>query len=147
MNRMPFAALLLAVVPGCSSFEREWEEAGNSLGIEDALQGRWQGTWKSDVNGHSGSLRCIITKEADGHYKASYHATYGWNLSFRYAVSMSMEMEGSGSKFQGSANLGWFAGGEYHYEGTSTSDQFTSTYQSKSDHGKFEMVRIVARKS
>ena len=141
------AVFLLAVVPGCASFEREWEAAGKSLGSEDALQGRWQGTWKSDVSGHTGSLRCIITKEAGGHYRANYHATYGWALSFRYAVSMSVEMEGSASRFQGTADLGWLAGGEYHYEGTSTANQFTSTYRSKSDHGKFEMVRADAPKS
>ena len=30
------------------------------------LQGRWQGTWLSDVNQHTGALRCVVTQQGDG---------------------------------------------------------------------------------
>jgi len=44
-------------------------------------------------------------------------------------------------QFQGDENLGWLAGGVYHYEGRVSPTNFHSTYRSKYDHGTFEMGR------
>ena len=38
-------------------------------------------------------------------------------------------------------NLGWLAGGVYHYEGRADATNFFSTYTSKYDHGTFQMTR------
>jgi hypothetical protein len=144
MLRYPYLIFILPLaLPACSSFERDWENAAKTPASEDILIGRWQGTWKSDVSGHSGALRCIIAQEKAGLYQAHYHATYGWGFTFQYTVTMSAQIEGNSCKLMGSADLGWLAGGEYHYEGAAAAGQFTSTYRSKGDHGKFEMGRVV----
>jgi hypothetical protein len=50
-------------------------------------------------------------------------------------------------EFSGDNNLGWLAGGNYHYEGSADvtgdrqTDLFTCTYKSSADHGRFNMTR------
>lgn len=113
---------------------------------EDIL-GRWEGHWHSDVNGHNDVLRCIITQQAPGTYQARYHAKYRKVLTFGYTVILEAQKKDGALEFKGEANLGWFAGGKYTYEGRATSTNFFSTYQSKYDHGAFEMARPKSNKS
>ncbi len=137
-------ALALALARGsvgCSSFEAAWEEAGKASTTAGGLEGRWQGTWTSDANHHSGALRCILAPEPDGKYLARYHATYGGAFTFTYDVRMTAEREAEAWSFRGSADLGWLAGGIYEYVGQVKGDDFVSTYASKSDHGTFRMAR------
>ena len=107
----------------------------------DDIAGRWQGLWRSDVNGHNGQLRCLITKESDQTYRAYYHAKYRKILSFSYTVPLRVEPSDGVYKFQGEADLGWYAGAVYHYEGRASPTNFFSTYRSKHDHGTFQMTR------
>ncbi len=124
---------------GCS-FNRAWNAAATTPVPANDLQGRWQGTWVSEANAHSGKLRCLVTRLEDGKYQARYHAKYRKILGFGYtAVIDATQTEGS-FKFTGEADLGW-AGGVYHYEGKANSTDFFSTYQSKYDHGMFQMSR------
>ena len=44
-------------------------------------------------------------------------------------------------RFNGQENLGWLAGGVYRYDGTTDGQAFDCTYQSKHDHGRFQMTR------
>ena len=44
--------------------------------------------------------------------------------------------------FTADADLGWLAGGKYEYDGSVEGDDFQSTYNSKGDHGTFEMQRV-----
>ena len=124
---------------GCA-FNRAWNAATTPVPAND-IQGRWQGTWASEANGHIGKLRCLITKQDDGKYQARYHAKYRKILSFGYSVTLDAQQTDSSFKFIGHADLGWYAGGVYHYEGQANSTNFFSTYQSKHDHGTFQMRR------
>lgn len=129
-------------LPGCSSFERDWELAASAAGGNaQGLEGRWQGTWKSTTTGHGGGLRALITRESDGLYATRYHATYGKALTFEYTVLMAAALEGASWKFIGNADLGPLAGGIYDYAGTVTGDTFQSTYKAAGDQGTFEMAR------
>ena len=133
------------VVTGCSTFNREWRHTANAAlgGSHDpveAMLGRWEGTWKSDANGHHGRLRCIITKKEDG-LRARFHATFWKILTFTYAVPLKAEPRDGQAHFSGEANLGWYAGGRYQYEGIASATNFNSTYRCKSDHGIFQMLR------
>ncbi len=136
----------LTLCTGCSTFEKAWEEASKASttgeGWAGGLAGRWQGTWLSEVNGHEGVLRCILSPEPNGQYLARYHATYGGAFTFSYEVLMAVEREADTWKFRGSADLGWLAGGVYTYVGQVKAAELFSTYASKSDQGTFRMTPV-----
>jgi hypothetical protein len=130
--------ILVIVLTGCSSFDREWKQAAS--GEESGLTGRWQGTWVSEVNAHHGQLRCVVTQTNGPEYLAHFRATYQAVLHFSYNVNLQAEKEGDAFQFQGEADLGW-AGGIYHYAGRADGSNFVSSYSSASDHGMFQMKR------
>ena len=105
------------------------------------IAGRWQGIWLSESTGHTDRLRCLMVKQADGSYRARFHAKYRKIFSFGYTVPLQVEAVSERFKFQGEADLGWYAGGHYHYEGEASLTNFSSTYRCPSDHGTFEMTR------
>lgn len=136
---MPCIVGLLLLLSGCSTFECDWE-AARAL-PPDPVLGRWEGTWLSAANGHNGGLRCLIATDDQGKTQARYRATYACCFSFEYTVEMQVYAEGADHRFEGMANLGWLAGGEYRYEGKITPAGFESTYSSGSDNGTFRMDR------
>jgi hypothetical protein len=139
-----------AVLTGCSTFARDWQAMGAIADDADAhtvtaalaLEGRWKGTWHSDVNDHSGKLRCIVTTDEEGELQARYHATYGCCFTFEYAMPMAVRQEGEVYHFSAEADLGWLAGGLYEYEGQVVGDEYTSTYSCERDNGTFQMKRV-----
>ncbi|MBI3853796.1 MAG: hypothetical protein HY298_26525 [Verrucomicrobia bacterium] len=132
--------LLLALLSGGCAFSRAWNAAATTATPTADIQGRWRGTWASEVSAHTGKLRCIITKQDDGKYQARYHANYRKILSFSYTVTLDATYTNGIYKFSGDADLGW-AGGVYHYAGQANTTNFYSTYQSRNDHGIFQMRR------
>lgn len=129
------------LVCGCSSFQRDWERAAKTPAAADSIEGRWEGRWSSEVNGHNGRLRCVLTPKHGNIYTASFRATYGKFLHYSYRVDFPFT-EGDGAwQFAGAENLGWLAGGVYHYTGRVSPTNFHATYQSDYDHGTFEMSR------
>jgi hypothetical protein len=131
-------AMLLA---GCSSFHREWRAAAKAPPPGDDIFGRWEGRWQSEPTGHSGRLRCLISKEREHEYIARFHATYWRVLSFGYTVPLEVQREDGTHQFSGHADLGRLAGGVYTYDGHATPARFFSIYNSEKDHGTFEMTR------
>ena len=105
------------------------------------MEGRWQGRWSSDANGHNGKLLCFVSRQEDGDYAARFKATYKRVLKFSYTVPITVEHTNGVWHFHGEENLGKLAGGIYQYDGTATPTHFHSTYHSKYDHGVFEMER------
>src|SRR5262245_54077305 len=79
------AMLLLA--NGCSSFNRQWKETVHQP-IPSDLSGPWEGHWISDVNGHNGKLRCLITPGVTNDFDANFHATYMKVMTFGYSVPL-----------------------------------------------------------
>jgi hypothetical protein len=146
LKKMIFIANALALAClacGCSTFNRDWERAASLPPSSDGISGRWQGTWKSDASGHHDKLRCIMTPDAQkpGTYDAFFHAIYRGTVSFHYTVPLTVEKRDGTNYFNGTANLGWLAGGVYHYDGGTAGTNFFSTYTSKYDHGTFQMRR------
>ena len=131
---------ILFVASGCVSFNHVWNETTTNP-PPDSMLGRWQGVWVSDVNHHTDQLRCIVTQKSDGTYRARFHAKYHKVLSFGYTVPLKVEMQTNGFEFSGEANLGWLAGGIYHYAGHADATNFFSTYSCKYDYGTFQMGR------
>ena len=133
-----FSLLLLC---GCSSFNRDWRKAAAQPAGSASVEGRWEGRWLSEVNGHHGNLRCLMTRESEERCQARFRATYGGVFHFSYTVPLTLQAHDAGWELSGEANLGKLAGGAYYYEGRITPTNFTSTYRSKYDHGIFELHR------
>jgi len=137
------APFVLAVVLlcGCSTFNRDWRAAAGKTAPPDSLEGRWEGRWVSEVSGHHGRLRCLLTRESDDRLAARFRANYGKVLHFTYTVPLSVQTHYGGWEFSGEENLGKFAGGVFYYEGRASPTNFFSTYRAKHDRGFFEMRR------
>lgn len=135
-----FLAMLWLVASGCSTFNRDWEMAGVAA-KKGGIDSRWQGTWTSDANGHSGALRCILEKASETNYLARFDSTYKKVLHFKSTVMLNATNGPTNVRFTGEAKLPWWAGGLYRYEGVASPTNFFSTYRCKSDHGTFQMIR------
>lgn len=135
------ALFLCLLLCGCSTFNRDWRNAAKNSAPANSVEGRWEGRWLSDANGHSGALRCLVTRVDEAHCRARFHAVYGNVLHFTYTVPLAIQSHFDGWEFDGEENLGKLAGGVYYYEGRANSTNFFSTYRSTYDHGTFEMHR------
>ena len=135
------ALVALFVLSGCSTFNRDWKASSSKPMPAGSVEGRWEGKWHSDHNGHTGGLRALVTKLDSGQYEARFHATYAVVLSFSSTVNLDVRPAGGLQQFSGSADLGKAAGGLYHYEGKASGTNFFSTYKCPSDHGTFQMAR------
>lgn len=138
---MGILAGLALSAAGCSSFHRKWREAANLNPTGTGMSGRWEGQWKSSANGHSGRLRCLISQRGEGLYESNYQAKFWKLFTFHYSVPLRTDQLQAPFKFSGEANLGWWAGGHYQYEGIVDSNTFNATYSSKADRGVFKMSR------
>jgi hypothetical protein len=135
------AGLLLAC--GCTTFNHEWVKAEAQPTPGTGVLGRWEGSWSSEVNGHNGNLRCVVTPKHDAtSYRARFHAIYRKVIGFGYTVPLHVNETNGVFEFRGDANLGWWAGGVYHYEGRVQGNDFFCTYSCKYDHGTFQMKRL-----
>ena len=138
VKRAAALSLFLALfATGCSSFDRAWRNPPAQSG---GLAGRWEGRWQSARSGHDGKLRAIITSQTPGRSDARFRATYRSVLSAEYGVTLHVKRRGPRSEFRGAAHLGVW--GRYETTGYATRSQFHAAYQSKFDHGTFEMQRV-----
>ena len=133
--------VLLGATCGCSTFNRAWREAEYRPAEANSLVGPWEGHWRSEVNGHHGKLRCVISRRADGECAAWFRANYLTMLRFGYTVRLRVEHRDGAWHFVGEENLGKLAGGVYRYAGWATHTEFHATYDSATDRGRFEMCR------
>jgi hypothetical protein len=137
------AAILVVLISftGCSTFHRDFEAAAALPTTAAGIQGPWEGRWLSDVNAHTGQLRCLLTELDAGRYHARFWATYWKIFRATYDVQLNVRNENGKYLLEGESNLGKLAGGIYRYKGYATPTNFFSTYESKYDHGTFQMTR------
>jgi hypothetical protein len=134
----------LIAASGCTTFNRDWQKAVKQSIATNDLTGPWQGIWKSETSGHQSELRCLVTKQNDTHYQARFHAKYREGIltvTFGYTIPLSVVNSNGIFQFSGNADLGWLAGGLYHYAGHVDATDYFSTYSCKYDHGTFQMNR------
>jgi hypothetical protein len=115
--------LLGLAVTGCSTFNRDWKAAASIAAPANDITGRWEGTWQSEATGHHGKLRSLVTHLEGGDYQARYRAKYLRIMSFSYPVRLKVVAAEDGFKFNGEADLGWYAGGLYQYEGRALGEE------------------------
>jgi HEAT repeats len=131
--------VLAALVNNASDFKRSWNQDTPPPSAANGLQGRWQGEWISEVNGHRGALRCVLTRGEAGDYKAAFHAVYAKTLRVCYTVPLHGQWNDGKLKLDGDADLGPLAGGVYSYKGDASETEFICLYKCKYDHGTFRM--------
>ena len=106
------------------------------------VQGRWAGTWKSDVNGHTGKLRCVVTAPKEsGDHSFLYRATWLRVLAATFRTAKTVTPTKHGATFVGEKNLG-VLGGTFRCKGSINDDHFQATYESAVDHGVFALDRV-----
>jgi len=137
--RLAFAALLLCL-PSCgTAFRKAWSNAPASSGVA----GKWEGTWLSAVNGHTGTLKCVVTESSKaGDHEFFYRATWKTILSGSYKTIQHVEKKNGAHVFKGDHQMPDWAGGKYHYEGTVNGDEFSACYECAMDRGTYTMRRV-----
>lgn len=146
MKHALVSLLALALLTSCSAgFRREWKTA-LTTGPQPGVAGAWEGTWMSEVNGHHGRLRAVVSapKNAEGDHDFHYHATWAKILSGAYRAEHRVSPMRGGSSFKGSHQMPEWAGGRYTYEGTVKGDSFEARYECAKDKGVFRMKRMGA---
>jgi hypothetical protein len=143
MRRIRFGMVLLAVAQllvGCSSvYNQKWKRA--AVQTEKGVVGRWEGSWLSAVNQHTGKLKCIVSETSTEEYDFHYWAR--WSVfSWTYHLKLPIEEIDTVTTFSGTKNLGKLAGGAFEFDGKVEGDQFEARYNSKFDRGQFTMNRI-----
>ena len=117
---------LIWLQAGCT-FQRAWKQAAH-ISVSQGLEGRWEGRWVSDVNGHKGKLRCIIHHKQDDIYGFLFWATYGRGLRVSYTAEFQIIPNDNGFVVSGKKDLGRFGGGLYLWKGSIQKNQFQATY-------------------
>src|SRR5262245_7343694 len=141
---LPICGIMIALMAatGCSAFNRDWRRTSATPAPVNDVTGRWEGSWLSERNGHHGRMQCLMIRLDDRSYRARFKATYWKIFRFSHPVVLGVTRDSQGQfNFQGEADLGWWGGGVYHYDGQANPVDFFSTYKSKYDHGTFRMKR------
>jgi hypothetical protein len=137
-----FSHLLAAVFNDRSQFERAWHEYKPATNAKQSIEGRWQGEWVSQANGHHGALRCLLSQINSEQLDAAFLATFGGFLRVGYGVRLVATATAQGFRLKGESDLGKLAGGIYQYEGEVNLTEFKCTYRCKYDHGVFNLHRL-----
>jgi hypothetical protein len=136
---------LTLVLTGCSSFNRDYQQALLKGAPKSNIEGPWIGKWESAKNSHHGELRGIITKVEGNTYETRFKAKFWGIFTYTSEAQFVMEPHNEGFEFFGTKKLSWLAGGEYTYEGRVNPEKFFSTYKNKWDNGTFQMERPSAK--
>src|ERR1051325_7169554 len=139
--RLPscIAFLSLAMLSsGCSTFNHDWKAAIKTSQPSDDITGAWDGRWLSEVNGHHGRLRSLISRNSPDNYTARFKARFWKIFTAGYTIPLQARRDtGQAWRLEGEKNLGKLVGGVYHYSAQANPDNFRSSYSNKYDHGNF----------
>lgn len=130
-------AVCLSLLVGCSNIDSQWNAAPKH---PNSIEGRWQGVWKSQQDGHTGQLKCVIRQTGPELYDCLFNAEYGGMFRFTYNARLSGRKVGQQVYLGGDQDLGWPVG-PYHYAGSATPSEFFCAYHARDDHGYFAMSR------
>ena len=141
--------LALALVAGCSGFEKHFAAASRSDVKRLLHEGAYSGRWTSASHpGGGGNLRCILTKVngTDTGFRADFHATWH-GMSSTHSVVLHTKpaaRKRSGAvDFEGTSRLQTIIGaGTYMCKGTMDNRVIRACYDATCDRGTFEMTRV-----
>jgi hypothetical protein len=127
---------------GCSTFRQDWESSRCYSPPQQSIEGCWEGTWESAVNGHHGTLRAIVSRYDDNNYHARFHATFLRVLPYEFDTPLSVTQSDNVITLNGQTDLGWLAGGVFTYEGQADEHELNCNYCAAKDHGSFHLRRV-----
>lgn len=126
----------------CASprYERDWQLTRRT-NTQPPL-GCWEGTWRSESNGHQGKLRCLVTT-ADQGYQFHYQAHWGRFLTGEFTIVCPAELSGRGVwKVRGAKDLGASLGGTFSHQATISRTSIEARYSAAMDHGVMLLHRV-----
>jgi hypothetical protein len=146
---LPLYLLSLSLLLGLTScsglqFRRDFK-AATKAPPQEGVVGAWSGTWSSRVNGHQGTLQCLVTPPAspEATHTFRYRATWMKILSGTFSSDHQVKPAGAGKwTFSGQHQMPKWAGGLYSYLGTIQNDSFHATYDCAMDRGDYRMTRV-----
>jgi len=151
---MTFRLILLAAAValplsscGTGSYSRGFAAASAAMARPPVnAEGPWQGSWRSDVNGHHGPLWCVVRRNPDhpGNYDFRYHAGWGILRFGDYTHTVPARLSGDGSLRLSGAMILPAGLGTYRVDGRLTRETFVAAYRSASDRGTMELWRPAA---
>lgn len=141
---LPLAAALALSSCGPNSYTREFVKASATLASPPAnAEGPWLGTWKSEVNGHTGPLWCIVKPNPDRPADYDFRYRAGWGAlrfgDYTHITPARLANDGSMALVGEMKLPGGF--GNYQVEGNLTRDTFTATYRGAEDRGVMTLKR------
>jgi hypothetical protein len=144
---LPPSLLLLAalILSSCASgFNRRWDTAATSLSTSprtNAIAGRWEGTWESRKNGHTGVLKCVVSPQGGRNYLFDYYAEWGPGFKSTFEIECEATPIAGGYAVSGSKKLP--ISGTYTHEGMIRNGVFEAEFASKRKNvGSFRMRRV-----
>jgi hypothetical protein len=140
MNRVLLLLLATVCLSSCgSAFRQEWNAAKAKPIPASSIAGAWEGSWRSEVNGHQGKLRCVVPAKTTNTREFHYYATWAKIFSGSLKATHVLQPQAQGVKFTAEHDLGSF--GQFTAQGTITDQKFRARYHAAGDHGVFEMQR------
>ena len=142
---LPLAASMAVALSSCAnSYKRGFAEASAALPRPPVnAQGPWLGTWKSDVNGHTGPLWCIVQPTPDKPDKYDFRYRAGWGVfkfgDYTHTIPAKLGKDGS-LALSGEMELPGGLG-TYRVKGSLTRETFDATYQGAGDRGTMTLKR------
>lgn len=147
LPRRLLPTVLALAMTGCAGTRPPSSPAATASAAAEPLLGRWEGTWLSHQNQHTGALACLVSREPDGRHRFDFRATFWKVFRASYSVHLDVREIPGGHALSGSENLGGFMGGVYRYEGTVSNGTLRATYESEVDHGVFNLARPTGKKA
>ena len=144
---------IAALLTGCNSFNRQWNELGEYPVQYTDATGRWEGTWSCEQTGHSGQLWCMVSQVEPERYELFFRAEWAKIFRGNYTLYVTpKQAEGSGESdhsdhadgtlhFKGETKIAGFLGGMYTFDGTITPTRFETDYTGPGNEGVFVLER------
>src|SRR5436190_16546892 len=105
--------VLAALFNSRAEFVRAWQAYRPPAQEAESVQGRWVGDWVSEVSGHHGELKCLLTMIGPGQLEAKFLGTFRRFLRVAYAARLNAKEIPGGFQLKGQNDLGSLAGGTY----------------------------------
>jgi hypothetical protein len=152
-QRLLRCLLLLSVVllGGCTSFDRQWNAAGQGTGGATRWDGRWSSGTRKETDGspHGGRLRCVLEPQPGQQLLAHFHANwliFSGNYDLPLQPASPVAKPGKARDYRGTHDLPWVFGGTYRYTATIDPVHFIAHYTSNYDTGVFTLHRVPSDK-
>ena len=136
--------LVFSFLTSCgSSYHADFRKSKNQEPLKTSIEGAWKGTWKSEVNGHHGSLWCIVTENKKSPNLWDFRYRAGWGVlqfgDYLHPVPTQLDRKGNlpvDAQMTLPNNFG-----TYSVKGLLTPNEFNLRYQGRGDHGTMTLSR------